>query len=548
VPIVDVSEVAYAHPGGDLLFSGVSLRVRAGQHAAVIGANGAGKTTLLRVVDGELTPEAGTARVDGAAVLMPQSIDAETAPTVRDLLARFSSPHLRQPAERLRRAEQALADDPSEANGVELATAIAEWSEVGGYEQESRWDACTAAVLRQPLADAGGRPVAELSGGERKRLVLESLFASDVDVLLLDEPDNFLDLEGKLWLQHQLRRTPKIVVFISHDRELLARAATAVITIESFGSWTHHGSFATYDEARAARVADMAAVERRWKEEERRLYRHYKLLKERASISDKNAGRAQAAENRWSRFVTAGPPPSPPSAQQVTMRLRGEQSGVRVLRCDQLGIDGLTDPFDLEVRFGDRMAVLGPNGSGKSHFMRLLAGDETVAHTGSFGFGARVTPGLFRQLSVPASFEHHSPLAIVRRLDRSEEEAMRALARYELEGCADRPFETLSGGQRARLQILALELDGCNVLLLDEPTDNLDLASCDALERALATFTGTVLSVTHDRWFVRSFDRYVLFDHDCTVKEVLDRDSVLHLLTGDDDYDFRPSSVIELSS
>jgi ATPase subunit of ABC transporter with duplicated ATPase domains len=230
------------------------------------------------------------------------------------------------------------------------------------------------------------------------------------------------------------------------------------------------------------------------------------------------------------------------------MKLAGERSGERVLRCDDLEIDGLTEPFHLDVHYGERVAVLGPNGSGKSHFMRLLAGDGSVGHAGAFRFGARVVPGLFRQLSVPAAFEHQTPFAIVRGLDRSEEEVMKALARYALEDCARRPFETMSGGQKARLQILALELSGCNLLLLDEPTDNLDLGSCEALERALAGFNGTVVAVTHDRWFLRALDRFVLFDHDCTVKEILDLDTALHALTGDDAYEFRPSSVIALTT
>src|SRR4051794_31321832 len=171
--LIEVGDVAYAHPGGDLLFSEVNLRATNGDHLAVVGANGAGKTTLLRVATGELTPEAGTVRIEGTSIFMPQAVDETTSgATVRELLAPFSSPHLRRTADRLIAAEAALErDDTSEAAGIELATAIGEWGEVGGYEHESRWDACTMAVLRQPFATAGRRSVAELSGGERKRLV-----------------------------------------------------------------------------------------------------------------------------------------------------------------------------------------------------------------------------------------------------------------------------------------------------------------------------------------------------------------------------------------
>jgi ATPase subunit of ABC transporter with duplicated ATPase domains len=232
------------------------------------------------------------------------------------------------------------------------------------------------------------------------------------------------------------------------------------------------------------------------------------------------ASRLQSAVTRLRRFEEAGPPQEPPREQDIRMRLRGGRTGVRAVTAERLELTGLMRPFDLEVFYGERVAVLGSNGSGKSHFLRLLAG-ETVAHTGAWKLGARVVPGHFAQT-------HSHPELLGRTLvdilwtehahDRGR--AMSALRRYELERQGDQRFDHLSGGQQARFQILLLELSGTTALLLDEPTDNLDLESADALQVGLEAYQGTVLAVTHDRWFARSFDRFLLFASDGTVREV----------------------------
>jgi ATPase subunit of ABC transporter with duplicated ATPase domains len=203
------------------------------------------------------------------------------------------------------------------------------------------------------------------------------------------------------------------------------------------------------------------------------------------------------------------------------MRLGGNRTGSRVVVCEQLELDGLTDPFDFEVMFGERIAVLGPNGTGKSHLLRLLAG-EPVSHTGSWRLGARVVPGYFSQTHEQPELRGVAVLDAVMNAGHDRARAMATLRRYGLHGGASQPFETLSGGQQARLQILLLELSGANLLLLDEPTDNLDLASAEALEEGLDSFFGTVLAVTHDRWFLRRFDRFLAFGRDCSVREHLE--------------------------
>lgn len=547
--MIHVAGASYAHAGGSTLFAGVSFRVATGRHVALVGVNGVGKSTLLRCIDGALTPAEGSISVDGVVASMAQAIgtDDDGTITVHELLVHYSPTAIRQAGERLAAASATNDIAPSEKTGMALANAVIAWGEVGGYDHESRWDACCASVLRQGLAVAGTRPISELSGGERKRLVLESLFASDADILLLDEPDNFLDIPGKRWLERRIVESPKTILFISHDRELLAAAADGVVTLEALGSWSHPGSWRTYDEARRARNDALGGALVRWKDEERRLFRHYKTMKQRASLNDGNAKAADAAQHRWERFVKVGPPPPPPPERHVRMQLQGSESGRIALRVEGVELFGLTDPFDLEVRYGDRVAVLGPNGTGKSHFLRLLAG-QPIDHDGHWRLGARVTAGLFHQTDEVPEFRGRTPLAILRDRDLAEEAAMKALARYGLGDCAPREVETMSGGERARLQVLTLELAGVNFLLLDEPTDNLDLHSAEALETALATFAGTVVAVTHDRWFMRGFDRWLLFDNDCTVREALDLNTALHELTGDPAYPWSPARLLNLAS
>jgi ATPase subunit of ABC transporter with duplicated ATPase domains len=521
---VEAAHVDYYLPDGRLLLADVSFRVGDGQPVALVGANGAGKTTLLRLLTGEIAPHAGTVTMSGSLGVMPQFVGSvRDDRSVRDLLVSVAPPRISAAARAVDHAELAIMTVDNEAAQLAYAQALSDWGEAGGYHTEAQWDICTMAALGTPYERAQWRPVNTLSGGEQKRLVLEALLRGPDDVLLLDEPDNYLDVPGKQWLEQQLRDTRKTVVFVSHDRELLARAARKLISVEpgpgGSAVWVHGDGFGTYHEARAKRFERFEELRRRWEEKHAQLKRLVADLRQYAARSDEMASRYHAAQTRLRKFTEAGPPPEPPRPQDIRMKLRGGRTGVRAVTCRQLSLTGLMQPFDLEVFYGERVAVLGSNGSGKSHFLRLLAGEE-VAHEGQWKLGARVVPGFFAQT-------HTRPDLIGRPLAqilwdehaRDRGAAMSALRRYELDRQGDQPFGKLSGGQQARFQILLLELAGATALLLDEPTDNLDLESAEALQDGLAAFDGTVLVVTHDRWFARSFDRYLVFGADGRVRE-----------------------------
>jgi ATPase subunit of ABC transporter with duplicated ATPase domains len=546
---VDVAGVRYELPDGRVLLDDVSFRVGEGAKVALVGANGAGKTTLLRIITGELSPHAGAVTRSGGLGVMRQMVGAELGdePTVGDLLRSVSPARVRAAAEEVDRLELALMDSDDEKTQMAYAHALSEYADAGGYDIEVTWDVCTMAGLGVPYERAKYRELRTLSGGEQKRLVLEFLLRGPDEVLLLDEPDNFLDVPGKIWLEGRIRESDKTILMISHDRELLDNTATRVVTVELGHAgnlvWTHPGGFSSYHEARRDRFARFEELRRRWDEEHAKIKALVLRLKIKAEYNDGMSSQYRAAQTRLRKFEEAGPPTEQPREQQVSMRLKGGRTGKRAVICEGLELTGLMKPFDLEVWYGERVAVLGSNGSGKSHFLRLLAAGgsdpdvehrpvgevaiKPVLHQGKAKLGARVRPGWFVQTHEHPELIGRTLLEILHRGDghpdgragMGREQAARVLDRYELAHAGEQRFESLSGGQQARFQILLLELSGATLLLLDEPTDNLDVQSAEALEEGLEAFEGTVLAVTHDRWFARGFDRFLVYGADGEVYE-----------------------------
>ena len=562
---VDLSAVGYHLPDGRVLLDDVSFRVGEGAVVALVGPNGSGKTTLLRIVAGDLQPSSGSVSRSGGLGVMRQFIGSirdgaqlagemtpptpHAPPTVRDLLVSLAPSRLRAASAAVDALELALMEDDREPTQMAYAQALADYADAGGYDAEVTFDACCTAALGASYDRVRWREVGTLSGGEQKRLALEALLRGPDEVLLLDEPDNYLDVPGKRWLEAQLAATQKSVLLVSHDRELLARAATAVAVLELGAAgnsvWVHGTGFASLAAARAARFARFEELRRRWDEEHQKIVDLVQMLKVKAKYNDGLASRYKAAQTRLAKFEEAGPPEAVPLEQKVSMRLGGGRTGKRAVVVDDVELTGLMKPFSTEIWFGDRVAVLGSNGSGKSHFLRLLARGGTdpdvehqpvgsldiapVAHTGTARLGARVRPGWFAQTHHHPELVGRTLLEILHRGDTApnglgrtgmgRELASRKLDRYELAGAAEQRFDALSGGQQARFQILLLELSGATLLLLDEPTDNLDLESAEALEQGMDAFEGTVVAVTHDRWFARGFDRFLVFGSDGGVYE-----------------------------
>ena len=527
---IDIASVEYSLSDGRVLLNDVSFRVGDGAKVALIGPNGSGKTTLIRMICGDISPDEGTVAITGGLGVMRQfigSVRDET--TVRELLISVAPVRIRQAAAKIIETEKQMNEVADEKSQMAYAQAIIDWGDCGGYDFEVIWDKCCTEMLDKSFDEVADRKVNTLSGGEQKKLVLRALLEGPEEVLLLDEPDNYLDVPSKRWLEKVIGETKKSVLFVSHDRELLENTATRIVALEQgvFGNsaWVHGGKFSTWHEARKARNERFAELLLRWEEAHQKLIELVKTLQVQAANSPAMASKYHAMQTRLRKFEEAGAPEAPPVEQDVKVGLRGGRTGLRALTFEQVAIKNgsgefLTQPFDFEVFFGDRIAILGKNGTGKSHFFRMISGDASLEYTGNFKIGARVEIGYFAQTHSHPEFEGKSLLEILwETYSLQLGPAKSVLRKYEIDKQAEQKFTSLSGGQQARFQILLLELSGSTLLLLDEPTDNLDLASAESLEHALDQYEGTVLTVTHDRWFTRGFNRFLVFGADGRVYE-----------------------------
>lgn len=533
---IEVNGIAYRLPTGRLLFDDVSFRVGEGITAALVGDNGAGKSTLFKIITGVLNADEGSTSVSGGLGVMPQLLtgaakkveENDTAlaslglnATVADALKVVSPKRIQEAIKHVEACELAMMEDESEEIQMKYAHALAEYADAGGYDNEILWDVCCQAAVGMEFEKCKFRELKTLSGGQAKRLILEALLRGPDQVLLLDEPDNYLDVPAKNWLEDQLKASSKTILLISHDRTLLTRAADRIITIEGGTAWVHGKGFGTYYEARQERHERLGELLKRWEDEHQRLKDLVQTLHMQTKSSPAMAPKYRAMQTRLKRFEEAGAPQAPPPPQRLKMKLKGGRTAVRAIVCKDLQLTDLTKPFDMELFYGERVAFLGGNGTGKSHFLRLLGGDETVRHSGDWKLGSRVVPGWFAQTHDHPEWSRKTLTEILwEEKSLQIAAAVGTLSRYGLGAQSDQLFLTLSGGQQARFQICLLELSGATLLLLDEPTDNLDITSSEALEAALDVFDGTVLTVTHDRWFVQNFDRFFLLDKEGNVKEV----------------------------
>ncbi|MBI4769648.1 MAG: ABC-F family ATP-binding cassette domain-containing protein, partial [Chloroflexi bacterium] len=346
---------------------------------------------------------------------------------------------------------------------------------------------------------------AQLSGGQKKLVGLARLLLARPDVLLLDEPDNHLDLPGKVWLERFIRDYPGAVVLVSHDRYMLDAVATHIAEIEDGRLTTFAGDYTGYvvdKEQRLARQEELYQIQQR---EITRMERALKRYAQWVQVSDKFASRVRAMETRLARMDRRERPVL--ERRRMDLALSGWRGSNKVLEVvgvrKSFGDDGRPlREVNLLVRHGERVGLIGANGAGKSVLLRAILGEE-APDAGEVKIGPGVKPGYYAQEHETLNFEQ-TPLEAVR-LARplSEQSAVAFLNRYlfSYRQCSQK-IGQLSGGERSRLQLALLVLSGANFLLLDEPTNNLDIASAEVLEAALTEFEGTVLVISHDRYFL----------------------------------------------
>ena len=359
---IDVSAVEYSLSDGRVLLNDVSFRVGDGAKVALIGPNGSGKTTLVRMICGDISPDEGSVAITGGLGVMRQfigSVRDET--TVREILISVAPARIRDAAAKIIATEKEMNEDGSEKSQMAYAQAIIDWGDCGGYDFEVIWDKCCTEMLDKSFDEVADRKVNTLSGGEQKKLVLRALLEGPEEVLLLDEPDNYLDVPSKRWLEQVVAETKKSILFVSHDRELLQNTATRIVALEQGvngnTAWVHGAKFDTWHEARKARNERFAELLLRWEQEHQRLIDLVRTLQVQAASSPDMANKYHAMQTRLRKFEEAGAPEAPPIEQDVKVGLRGGRTGLRALTFENLSLANLTEPFNFEVFFGDRIAV-----------------------------------------------------------------------------------------------------------------------------------------------------------------------------------------------
>ncbi|GCL54345.1 ABC transporter related [Microcystis aeruginosa NIES-3806] len=507
--LIKVQKAQVSLPNSSLLFEDVSFDISSGEVVALVGANGAGKSTLFRLIMKQQEYDSGQISINGRLGYMPQSLSSPEI-TVRSLLADTSGETLAKIAKDMWQTEELLKQDENNTKiAQDYANFISEWYNLGGIDIEEIWDICCQEVLNESFEKVALRKLTTLSGGQAKRLAISALLLGSFDILMLDEPDNFLDVQGKRWLELELKKAKQGILLISHDRALLSSVADKIVTIEAQTGWIHHSKYDTYEMARIERLEQLLEYNKRIVKERNRLEDDLNQLKRWAASSKSRKKQAIAVEKRLKRFEENNTEQRITRNETVQFRLSSETSGKKVITFQHLSIMGLIKPFTAEVRLGDRIAIIGRNGVGKSHLIRLLAGDQSINHTGTFTLGTRVKIGYFNQLHDRPNFWGKTPVEILTYNEIPMQQSMPLLARYGLAARYNVKFEYLSGGQQARLQLAIIESSGSNLLLLDEPTDNLDIISAGELEHSLNNFQGTVICVSHDRWLLEnSFDSY----------------------------------------
>jgi ATP-binding cassette subfamily F protein 3 len=509
--LIQAAQIGFAY-GGNQIFTNVSFEIRWGDRLALIGTNGSGKSTLFRLLARADTPYSGQVTWQRGLTVgyMAQDSSLPAGSTVLDILehARPSADNLdRQLHELEARMTEPLSDEEMAdvLDRYNLTLEALDARETSSDGDDQLLEVITGLGLPE---DRWSLPVSSLSGGEKKLVSLARFLLEQPDVLLLDEPDNHLDVNAKGWLEQFLVNYPGSVCLISHDRYLIDRVANQILELEDSHIRAYPGNYSLFLEQKQARMQRERELRELQVREVKRIKESSEALTQWARQNPKFAPRAENMRRRLEEERTKLEAMPNPNFNRKTMSVEfdNERGGTLVLTANALekwfGERQIFRPFDLVIRHGERVGLVGPNGAGKTTLFRMILGQQH-AEAGELRLGASITPGYYAQ-------EHETltpdmtPLDFVRKLKPlNEQQALSALVEYGFDRTdALNRSGALSGGERSRLQILGLILAGANFLLLDEPTNNLDIASTEALEAALLEQAGSLLAISHDRYFL----------------------------------------------
>ena len=509
---LSVSDICLSF-GAEEILKNISFSVNDGERVGIVGVNGAGKTSLFRVITGEYTPDTGAIYTQkGYTIgLLEQNPDLSALPKDSTCLEYMYTafPELLQKEAELERYEKEIAEASSVGNQAEsmrlsgiLSEKTKSFIEAGGLEFRSR---CRSMLLKLGFEEAvTERKISTLSGGQYTRLALARLLATEPDILMLDEPTNHLDIDALFWLEGFIASYKKTVLIISHDRYFLDKTTTKTLHVQYGRAKLLNGN---YSESKSEQEKEAASLEKRYKEQQK------VIAKIRANIEfqrrcnrEHNFVTIRSKEKQLARMEKIELAPKAP--KDIRLNFSSDTVSVNdVLEVKNLsfsyGTGALIEDLSFLIRKCERVMFLGPNGSGKSTLMKLLnsllrpmAGKISFGYNIKIGYYDQENRGLTLSNTVFGEMRETYP-------DKTDFELRSTLALFLFDADdMDKPVSTLSGGERARLTLAKLILEKVNLLIMDEPTNHLDIGSCEALENALLSFPGTVIAVSHDRYFI----------------------------------------------
>ena len=512
-----------------MLFEGVSFEIAPRDKVGLVGVNGCGKTTLFRILTGEESPDAGAVMKHREAKLgyMLQNVENTSATLYESAVEAFDG--LIRMEEELERISADISKGKGDISALisRQQTLNERYQREGGLTFRSR--------VRSTLTGLGfteeelSKPLSDMSGGQRNKAQLAKMLLSGAELLLLDEPTNHLDIKSIAWLEDFLRGYPNAFMVISHDRYFLDRVTNRTLEIKNGRLFSSNGNYSRHIELMSSNNEILRRHYLNQKKEIRRL--EGVVEQQRRWGRAHNFITAEAKQKQIERLKAELVEPERDTAS-IHFRFTARETGGN----DVLITENIAKAYDkpvfsgasMHIRKGERVFLLGPNGCGKTTLMKIITGKET-ADTGSVRLGAKVQPGYYEQTMASLDPKSTALEEIHNSYPNMDLTDVRtALAAFLIRGDdVFKEISTLSGGEKARVQLLKLMLSGANLLLLDEPTNHLDISSREALENALDEYDGTMLIVTHDRYLVNRLADRVLY---------MESDGLTEYIGGYDDY------------
>lgn len=505
--------------GEQILFEGVSFGVSQGQRAALVAKNGTGKTTLLNIIAGDDVPDAGDCRLRNGVRAAIVRQDPALDPDLTVLETIFFAREPRQDA--IREYEDALerqADAPSEANEARLQAALETMEALDAWDFEAK----VKQTLGRLKINRLNQPVGVLSGGQRKRVAMARALVSEPEFLILDEPTNHLDYEMIEWLEQYLTQSNLTLLLVSHDRYFLDRVCDVILELEPDGMYTYKGDYEYFLEKKAERTArESAEMDKARKYFSNELEWMRRQPKARGTKAKAREDRFYAAEDKVSGVR---------QEQELKLDVKTTRVGGKVLDFKKVsksyGDLKILDHFNYTFKRGERVGIVGKNGAGKTTFLRLLMGEETP-DAGKIEMGDTIVPGYFQQEGL--SFKPNQRVIelvktfaeVIQLSDGSKVSASQFLQHFQFDYNQQHSFvEHLSGGERRRLHLLTVLIKNPNLLILDEPTNDLDLMTLNILEEFLLHYDGCLIIVSHDRYFLDKLVTHLfVFEGDGVVQD-----------------------------